>query len=145
MEALWWALERVAAWPASLAWMPEPSLAALALSGPIFYRRLMTASPLPRADIPARLATYDQVLHDADDVARAADRERLARPIADGTEDDELLITPLPSRLRFGKRGCSDDEHSDGEQARGGMPHGALLPHSYAMRSPPRPYAGTCS
>jgi AcrR family transcriptional regulator len=30
----------------------EPELAALALSGPIFYRRLMTANPLPAADIP---------------------------------------------------------------------------------------------
>lgn len=31
----------------------DPELAALALSGPIFYRRLMTASPLSAADIPA--------------------------------------------------------------------------------------------
>lgn len=31
----------------------DPELAALALSGPIFYRRLMTATPLPPADIPA--------------------------------------------------------------------------------------------
>jgi AcrR family transcriptional regulator len=30
----------------------DPELAALALSGPIFYRRLMTANPLPAADIP---------------------------------------------------------------------------------------------
>jgi AcrR family transcriptional regulator len=30
----------------------DPELAALALSGPIFYRRLMTATPLPAADIP---------------------------------------------------------------------------------------------
>lgn len=30
----------------------DPEMAALALSGPIFYRRLMTASPLPAADIP---------------------------------------------------------------------------------------------
>lgn len=30
----------------------DPELAALALSGPIFYRRLMTASPLPATDIP---------------------------------------------------------------------------------------------
>ena len=30
----------------------DPELAALALSGPIFYRRLMTASPLPAADVP---------------------------------------------------------------------------------------------
>jgi TetR/AcrR family transcriptional regulator of autoinduction and epiphytic fitness len=30
----------------------DPELAALALSGPIFYRRLMTAAPLPAADIP---------------------------------------------------------------------------------------------
>lgn len=30
----------------------DPELAALALSGPIFYRRLMTASPLPASDIP---------------------------------------------------------------------------------------------
>lgn len=30
----------------------DPELAALALSGPVFYRRLMTASPLPVADIP---------------------------------------------------------------------------------------------
>ncbi len=30
----------------------DPELAALALSGPFFYRRLMTASPLPAADIP---------------------------------------------------------------------------------------------
>lgn len=29
----------------------DPELAALALSGPIFYRRTMTASPLPAADI----------------------------------------------------------------------------------------------
>lgn len=33
----------------------DPELAALALSGPIFYRRLMTANPLPAADV-ARLA-----------------------------------------------------------------------------------------
>jgi len=31
----------------------DPELAALALSGPIFYRRLMTASPLPASDIPS--------------------------------------------------------------------------------------------
>ena len=31
----------------------DPELAALALSGPIFYRRMMTATPLPVADIPA--------------------------------------------------------------------------------------------
>jgi TetR/AcrR family transcriptional regulator of autoinduction and epiphytic fitness len=31
----------------------DPELAALALSGPIFYRRLMTADPLPAEDIPA--------------------------------------------------------------------------------------------
>lgn len=30
----------------------DPELAALALSGPVFYRRLMTASPLPPADVP---------------------------------------------------------------------------------------------
>lgn len=30
----------------------DPELAALALSGPIFYRRLMTADPLPAADVP---------------------------------------------------------------------------------------------
>lgn len=30
----------------------DPELAALALSGPIFYRRLMTANPLPPADVP---------------------------------------------------------------------------------------------
>ncbi|HYW11008.1 MAG TPA: TetR/AcrR family transcriptional regulator C-terminal ligand-binding domain-containing protein [Longimicrobium sp.] len=30
----------------------DPELAALALSGPFFYRRLMTASPLPAADVP---------------------------------------------------------------------------------------------
>lgn len=30
----------------------DPELAALALSGPIFYRRLMTANPLPADDIP---------------------------------------------------------------------------------------------
>lgn len=30
----------------------DPELAALALSGPIFYRRLMTASPLPVNEIP---------------------------------------------------------------------------------------------
>ncbi|HEX6913465.1 MAG TPA: TetR/AcrR family transcriptional regulator [Longimicrobium sp.] len=30
----------------------DPELAALALSGPIFYRRLMTATPLPAADVP---------------------------------------------------------------------------------------------
>lgn len=30
----------------------DPELAALALSGPIFYRRLMTASPLPANDVP---------------------------------------------------------------------------------------------
>ena len=30
----------------------DPELAALALSGPIFYRRIMTANPLPAADIP---------------------------------------------------------------------------------------------
>jgi TetR/AcrR family transcriptional regulator of autoinduction and epiphytic fitness len=30
----------------------DPELAALALSGPIFYRRLMTANPLPAAKIP---------------------------------------------------------------------------------------------
>ena len=29
----------------------DPELAALALSGPIFYRRLMTANPLPAADV----------------------------------------------------------------------------------------------
>ena len=31
----------------------DPELAALALSGPIFYRRLMTAKALPARDIPA--------------------------------------------------------------------------------------------
>jgi TetR/AcrR family transcriptional regulator of autoinduction and epiphytic fitness len=31
----------------------DPELAALALSGPVIYRRLMTASPLPAADVPA--------------------------------------------------------------------------------------------
>ena len=31
----------------------DPELAALALSGPIFYRRLMTATPLPAADVPS--------------------------------------------------------------------------------------------
>lgn len=31
----------------------DPELAALALSGPIFYRRLMTATPLPVEDVPA--------------------------------------------------------------------------------------------
>lgn len=31
----------------------DPELAALALSGPIFYRRLMTAHPLPAHDIPS--------------------------------------------------------------------------------------------
>jgi AcrR family transcriptional regulator len=31
----------------------DPELAALALSGPFFYRRLMTSAPLPAADIPA--------------------------------------------------------------------------------------------
>lgn len=30
----------------------DPELAALALSGPIFYRRLMTADPLPASEIP---------------------------------------------------------------------------------------------
>ena len=30
----------------------DPELASLALSGPLFYRRLMTATPLPPADIP---------------------------------------------------------------------------------------------
>lgn len=30
----------------------DPELAALALSGPIFYRRLMTAAPLSAADVP---------------------------------------------------------------------------------------------
>jgi AcrR family transcriptional regulator len=30
----------------------DPEFTALALSGPIFYRRLMTATPLPPADIP---------------------------------------------------------------------------------------------
>ena len=30
----------------------DPEMAALALSGPIFYRRIMTATPLPAADIP---------------------------------------------------------------------------------------------
>lgn len=30
----------------------DPELAALALSGPIFYRRLMTTTPLPVSDIP---------------------------------------------------------------------------------------------
>ena len=30
----------------------DPELAALALSGPIFYRRLMTSTPLPPADVP---------------------------------------------------------------------------------------------
>lgn len=29
----------------------DPEMAALALSGPIFYRRLMTANPLPAADV----------------------------------------------------------------------------------------------
>lgn len=29
----------------------DPEMAALALSGPIFYRRLMTATPLPAADV----------------------------------------------------------------------------------------------
>ena len=32
MDTLWWALERVAAWPASLAWLPEPTLPALLLA-----------------------------------------------------------------------------------------------------------------
>lgn len=31
----------------------DPELAALALSGPVFYRRLMTATPLPVADVRA--------------------------------------------------------------------------------------------
>jgi TetR/AcrR family transcriptional regulator, regulator of autoinduction and epiphytic fitness len=31
----------------------DPELAALALSGPIFYRRLMTATPFPAADVPS--------------------------------------------------------------------------------------------
>jgi AcrR family transcriptional regulator len=31
----------------------DPELAALALSGPIFYRRLMTANPLPAGDVPS--------------------------------------------------------------------------------------------
>lgn len=30
----------------------DPEMAALALSGPIFYRRTMTANPLPAADVP---------------------------------------------------------------------------------------------
>lgn len=30
----------------------DPELAALALSGPIFYRRLMTENPMPASDIP---------------------------------------------------------------------------------------------
>ncbi|HEX6368857.1 MAG TPA: TetR/AcrR family transcriptional regulator [Longimicrobium sp.] len=30
----------------------DPEMAALALSGPIFYRRLMTAIPLPPSDVP---------------------------------------------------------------------------------------------
>lgn len=30
----------------------DPELAALALSGPVFYRRLMTPAPLPPADVP---------------------------------------------------------------------------------------------
>lgn len=30
----------------------DPEMAALALSGPIFYRRMMTATPLPVADVP---------------------------------------------------------------------------------------------
>jgi len=30
----------------------DPELASLALSGPVFYRRLMTATPLPAADVP---------------------------------------------------------------------------------------------
>ncbi len=30
----------------------DPELASLALSGPIFYRRLMTSNPLPAADVP---------------------------------------------------------------------------------------------
>jgi hypothetical protein len=30
----------------------DPELAALALSGPFFYRRLMTPAPLTAADIP---------------------------------------------------------------------------------------------
>jgi TetR/AcrR family transcriptional regulator, regulator of autoinduction and epiphytic fitness len=30
----------------------DPEMAALVLSGPVFYRRLMTATPLPAADIP---------------------------------------------------------------------------------------------
>lgn len=30
----------------------DPEMAALALSGPIFYRRLVTANPLPATDIP---------------------------------------------------------------------------------------------
>lgn len=34
----------------------DPELAALALSGPIFYRRLMTARPLPVADVPRLVA-----------------------------------------------------------------------------------------
>ena len=31
----------------------DPELASLALVGPIFYRRLLTASPLPASDIPS--------------------------------------------------------------------------------------------
>jgi TetR/AcrR family transcriptional regulator, regulator of autoinduction and epiphytic fitness len=31
----------------------DPEMAALALSGPIFYRRLMTSAPFPAADVPA--------------------------------------------------------------------------------------------
>jgi AcrR family transcriptional regulator len=31
----------------------DPEMAALALSGPIFYRRLLTAAPFPAADVPA--------------------------------------------------------------------------------------------
>jgi AcrR family transcriptional regulator len=31
----------------------DPALASLALSGPIFYRRLMTASPFPPGDVPS--------------------------------------------------------------------------------------------
>lgn len=30
----------------------DPEMAALALSGPVFYRRLMTSAPLPAAEIP---------------------------------------------------------------------------------------------
>jgi len=31
----------------------DPELGALVLSGPIFYRRLMSPTPFPQADVPA--------------------------------------------------------------------------------------------